>query len=398
MSLVQIIAILGTIPLFSLRTFLPAFLTALLLAYPQYFPGMGDVPPLGEDAFITRDWVLITLGILSLLEIIGDKSTAIRNLMKNAETYLKPAFFLIINLNLLDEASTEVLKDIQFAAFDPGYILLAFGALVVHWLATLRRDFISFLEDIDEDDNFFIGKISSWVEDSLVLFGFMLLIWTGIFMVLLYFLGIVFFVFLRKRYDRKIEEQKISCVNCGEKNLPYAVKCYNCKTLQPQIHAIGVLGQRRERLVTSVKKHQIELIAHRKCPDCGIKLKSHRLYQDCEVCGKTLFKSPEISDFVKYQDKRFYKLIGLSILLGFIPVVGFLVSAVLANIYLFSPYRKYVPKASSFVTKIFIKFLTFLLFLLGIALGFIAAPVYIIMRYYIWKRKFLSLSGRRKVV
>lgn len=394
MSLVQIVTILGMIPLFSMRTFLPAFLAALFITYPEYFPGMGDVPPAPEGAFISKDWVLIALGILSLLEIIGDKSSSIRNFIKEAETYLKPLFFLIINLSLLDEASTQILREVQWAAaFNPQWILLIFGGLMVHWLAKLRRNFITFLEDIDEDDNFYIGKISSWLEDSLVLFGFLLLIWAGILMVAIYAGLMALFVITQKSYDKKLEKQKVICPNCGEKNLPFAVKCYNCKNPLPQIHPVGIFGQRKKELVTNLSRHRLNLVSHRKCPDCGNKLNNAKLFGNCDTCGNPVFESPSLKDFVKYQDKKFYKITGFSILLGFIPVLGFLISALLANVYLFSPYRRYIPTGRSFVTKLFIKFLTFFLFLLGTALGFIAAPVYIILRYYIWKQRFVSLAS-----
>lgn len=399
MSLVQIVTILGSIPLFSMRTFLPAFLAALFLTYPEFFPGMSDVPPAPEGTFITKDWVLITLGILSVLEIIGDKSSSIRNFLKDAETYLKPLFFLVINLSLLDETSKEILREVQWAAIDPNWILLISGALAVHWLATLRRDFITFLEDIDEDDNFYIGTISSWIEDSLVLFGFLLLIWTGILMVIVYAGMIALFVFTRKSYDKKLEKQKKACPNCGEKNLPFAVKCYNCKYQQPEIHQVGIFGQRKKELISNLHKHRLNLVSQRRCPDCGTKTSSTGLFPNCNQCGNTLFESPTLNEFVKSQDHKFYKITGLAILLGFIPVLGFLISALMANVHLFSPYRGYIPRGRSFLTKLFIKFLTFLLFLLGIALGFIAAPVYIIMRYYIWKQRFLSVmsSGYEKV-
>lgn len=388
MSIVQVVAILGSIPLFSLRAFLPAFLTALLLTYPEYFPGLDAVPSLPEDAFLSKDWVLISLGILSVLEIVGDKSSEIRNLLKNAEPYFKPLFFLLVNLGFMDEASVEILQEVQLAAFDPLWVLLGLGTIAVHWLSSLRRNFISFLEDIDEDDNLFIGKITSWLEDSLVLFGFFLLIFTGLVMVVIYFLIIALLVYLSKRYEQKLEQQKTVCPNCGESNLPFAVKCYNCKAPQPAVHAIGILGQRKENMISDIKKHQLNLISHRKCPDCGNKLSSTKIQQSCGQCGRSLFASPSEKEFIKHQDRKFYKITALSFALGFIPVVGFLISAVMANIYLFSPYRRYIPKGSSFLTKIFIKFLTFLLFILGIALGFIAAPAYIIMRYFIWKRQF----------
>lgn len=398
MSPAQIIAILGTIPLFSLRTFLPAFLTALLLAYPECFPGMDGVASMPEDALITRDWVLVTLGILSLLEILGDKSTEIRNLVKNVETYSKPFMYLLINLSLLDDASAEVLKEIEMAAvFDPGWIPLAIGTWIVHWLSSLRRDFITFLEDIDEDDNFYISSISSWIEDSLVIFGFLLLIWTGILMVAIYAAAIGVFLLLRKRYARKLEQQKTTCPACGSKNLPFAVRCYNCKEPQPQVYGIGVFGQKKKETVSNMEQHRLKLLSHRRCSDCGNKMDSTKPIQTCNSCGNHHFKSPTTEEFIRYQDKKFYKITGLSFLLGFIPVVGFIVSAVLANVHLFTPYRRYIPKGRSFVTKIFIKFLTFFFFLLGVALGFIAAPVYIVLRYYIWKNRFVTVTKKALV-
>lgn len=390
MSIVQIVTLLGSIPLFSMRTFLPAFLAAIFLTYPEYFPGMSDTPPVAEGSFITRDWVLITLGILSILEIIGDKSTEIRNFVKNAEIYLKPLIFLVINLSLLDDSSIEVLEEMQWAGFDPMWILLAFGMLMVHWLASLRRDFITFLENIDDDDNFYIGRISSWMEDSLVLFGFLLLVWVGIIMVALYAVGIAVFVYLRKRHEQKQEQQKVICPNCAEKNLAFAVKCYNCKTFMPLVHTVGIFGQRKEKIVSDVPKHQLKLISLKKCPACGSRLNNNKFDQECDTCGSQLTDAFGVKDFVSYQDRKFYKITGLSFFLGFIPIVGFIISALMANVYLFSPYRRYLPTGSSFLTKIFIKFLTFLFFLLGVALGFIAAPVYIIMRYLVWKRRFVS--------
>lgn len=388
MTIVQVIATLGSIPLFAMRTFLPAFLTGIFLTYPNLFPGMEDVPQISEGSYLTRIWVLVILGILSALEIIGDKVPEIKNGIKDVEVYLKPASLLLVGLGLVDNSTAQILHEVQWAGFDPMWIVFGFSMLAVYWLATIRRDFITFLEDIDEDDNMFIGRFTSWMEDSLVIFGFILLVWAGILMVVVYASAIALFVFIRKRYEKKLEEQKIECAHCGERNLPFAVKCYSCKKPQAQVHGIGFFGQKKEELIYNIQKHQLKLISNRKCPDCGNKLKSNKVFQSCDHCSTELFQSPSIKDFTKSIDRKFYKIAGLSFLLGFIPVAGFVISAILANIYLFSPYRRYIPKGSSLMTKLFIKFLTFMFFLFGIAFGFIAAPVYCIMRYYIWKGKF----------
>lgn len=390
MTVIQVVAALGMIPLFASRTFLPAFLTGIFLTYPNIFPGMEGVAEVPEGSMLTRTWMLVPLGILSVLEIWADKNSDIRSMMNNAVTYLKPASYLLVSLGLIDNSSAQILYEVQWAGFDPMWVLFGFGMLVVHWLASLRRDFIDFLEDIDEDDNLFIGKIISWTEDSMVFFGFILLIWSGILMVFLYGGLIALFIYIRKRQEKILEEQKVECSQCGERNMPFAIKCFSCGAKQSQVHQIGIFGQKKDSLISSVKKHQINLISHRKCPGCGNKLKNREVFQKCEYCEEELFREPSLKTFTRSIDKKFYKIAGVLFLLGFIPIVGFVISAVMANIYLFSPYRKYIPKGGSFMTKMFIKFLTLLFFIFGVAFGFIAAPAYCIMRYYIWKGKFKS--------
>lgn len=260
MTIVQVIGTLGSIPLFAMRTFLPAFLTGIFLTYPNLFPGMEVISQVGEGSYLTRTWVLVVLGILSVMEIIGDKVPEIRTGIKEVEVYFKPASLLLVGLGLVDNSTAQIIQQVQWAAFDPMWILFGFAMLAVYWLATIRRDFITFLEDIDEDDNLFISRFTSWMEDSLVIFGFFLLIWAGILMVAFYASAIALFVYIRKRYDKKLEKQKIECAHCGERNLPFAVKCCKCKEPQARIFAIGFFGQKKDELVSNIQKHQLKLI------------------------------------------------------------------------------------------------------------------------------------------
>lgn len=394
MTVVQVITAIGFIPLFASRIFLPAFLLGLFMSYPSLFPGIDAIPPVPDETVFTRTWVLITLGVLSILEIIADKSPEIRSLMSDALIYLKPASYMLVGLGLVDKSSAQILNEVQWAGFNPMWVLFILGMLAVYWLAMLRGKFINFLEDIDEDDNMFIGHFASWMEDSLVVFGFFLLISSGFLMVAVYVIFIAFFIHMRKRFEKKLESQKTECAHCSEKNLPFAVKCCKCNKLQANIQAIGIFGQRKKELVYSIEKHQINLISQRRCPDCGNKLKNRNVSQTCDHCSTQLFESPTFQDFTKSIDKKFYKITGASFLLGFIPIIGFVISAVLANIYLFSPYRRYIPKKSSFITKILIRCLTFIFFLFGVAFGFVAAPAYCIMRYYIWRGKLKQRATR----
>jgi hypothetical protein len=389
MTLAQVISTLGAIPLFSVRTFFPAFLYALFYTHPNLFPGViENAEPVETGSFLAQNWLLIILGILSVLEFVGDKIPEVKSSMKDAEPYMRSLCYFVVELGILHESASHVINQVQWAVFNPMWLLVIFGMICVYYLSSLRRDFIAFLQDIDEDDNLFIGQIISWLEDSLVLFGFVLLIWAGIVMVIVYAIIIALFIYLRKRHERKIEKQKIQCSNCNEKNSPFAIKCFNCGKEQPHAYKIGLLGQKNKEMVTDLFEHQFNLLTHRRCPECGNKLISKTPNQRCPYCQTQLFQNPSVEDFRNRLNQKFYKILFISFFLGFIPIIGFVISAVIANIYVFAPYRKYISKRGSIFTKIFINVLTFIFFLFGIVFGFLAAPIYCLIRYYIWKKKF----------
>ena len=100
--------------------------------------GVAEVP---DGSMLTRTWMLITLGVLSILEIWADKNSDIRSMMNNAVTYLKPASYLLVSLGLIDNSSAQILYEVQWAGFDPMWILFTFGMLAVHWLASLKERF-----------------------------------------------------------------------------------------------------------------------------------------------------------------------------------------------------------------------------------------------------------------
>ncbi len=385
----QLLAIIGTIPLFSMRTFFPAFLTALFFAYPQWFPGVESVDTAAEQVtFLSQNWLLILLGILSILEFVGDKNTDVRYFLREAEPYIKPISYLLVQFFIMSESSTTIVEQINWAGFNPLLILSIIGTGAVYFLSKLRKKFLDFLSDIDADDNLFIGKIISWIEDSLVLFGFLLLIWTGVFMIICYLLVIAILIFIAKKYEKQAENDKITCKNCAAKIYPYAVDCQNCGTKNNTVFNIGILGQRKINLTENIDNHRLNLTAQRRCPKCAAKFDKRSVSQVCNSCGTVLFDDPNRKQFVKYLDRKFYVILGISFVVGFVPILGFVVSASLVSIYLLSPYRKYISKSGTLLSRIMIKILTLILFIFGAGLGFIAAPLYATIRYYIIRSQF----------
>lgn len=389
MSITQIISTVGVIPLFSMRTFFPAFLIALFLTYPEFFPGtVENIQPIEVSSFFAKNWLLILLGVLSALEFVGDKIPEVKGLLNEFEPYLKSASFLAIELGMLNENASQVLEQVQWAGFDTSTVLIILGTLAVFFLATLRTQFIRFLQDIDEDDNLLIGQFISWLEDSLVLFGFLLLIWSGILMVAVYGILVSAFVYSVKKHETKVESQKVNCQSCSEKILPFAVSCSHCGTNQSQISVITLFGQKSEKFVKQLETHKFNLLAQKRCPSCATKLITNSPNQVCQICNTKLFEEPTEKFFIKTLNRKFYQVLILSFFLGLVPIFGFIASVLVAKITLFSPYKKFISTKDSLKTKLFIRFYTFLFFILGIALGFIAAPVFCTIRYFLWKRKF----------
>ncbi|HOZ29366.1 MAG TPA: zinc ribbon domain-containing protein [Bacteroidales bacterium] len=393
MNFPQLLSIIGTIPLFSMRTFFPAFLTALFFAHPEWFPGVENIEGVAEQGtFLAQNWLVILLGVLSILEFVADKNTDVRQFLREAEPYMKPISYLLIQFFIMSENSEEVLEQVNWAGFNPLIIIAVIGSGAVYFLSMLRKRFLNFLSDIDEDDNLYIGKIISWIEDSLVLFGFLLLIWTGVFMIILYAIIIGIFLLLRKLNEKRIENEKNICPNCGAKVYPFAIRCQQCGHEQPAIFDIGIFGNRKANLISDFRKHEFKLLAQRRCPSCATKSKIRSPFQKCSTCNTEFFKNPTINEFIKHQDRKFQLVFVLSFVIGLLPIIGFVITAGITGISLLSPYRLYISESGNFISKILIRFVTILLFILGIGAGFIASPLYCLIRYTIIKNQFKIIT------
>lgn len=389
MNFFQLLSILGTIPLFAMRTFFPAFLAALFFAHPEWFPGVSSADDIVTySSFMQQHWLVIALGILTILEFIGDKNADIRKFLHEAEPYMKPVSYLLIQLFALSSSNTQVIESIQWTGFNPLIVLSVFGTGAVYFLALIRKKTLSWLRDVDEDDNLYIGRLISWMEDSLIFFGFVLLVWTGVFMVILYAIIIALFFFLRRLFAKRIEKSKKSCPNCNKKIYPFAVKCEHCGFVQNEIKSIGILGNARQKLVMVIAKHRIILLSQRRCPDCGTKSEKKNINQKCKVCGTHFFENPDVEAFIKFHDRKFFIILVFSAVIGFIPIFGFVASAVITGIHLLSPYRRYISNTENFFARILIKIMTALFFIIGAGAGFIVAPVYCLIRYNIIKNQF----------
>ncbi len=380
----------GSIPLFASRTFLPAFMTAFMLKYPKFVPFIEAPEASTPDIWLTKPIVILVLFLLSIAEIWADKNPDIQQVMSEAEKYLKPVVYAIVQFGFADPQTAEVLGGIHWAGFGLNQIFALVCTVGVFFLTVFRQSTVEFLTELDADGDLGLKKLISYIEDSWVLFGFIFLLMAGVIQLVVFGAILTWLYFVKKRGEKKRENQKVSCSNCHMKIHPIAPHCKNCGTAQSDAKKIGFVGQNTLKSVQNQKNHALDLLVYRRCPHCAEKLKAHQKQQTCSSCGTTIFESEQQKEFVRFLDKRFTILVILSIGLGFIPIAGIVISLILANILLLSPYRKYTPRTQVFFSKIWSKIILILVIALGSIGGFVLAPIYISVRYILSRRAFLK--------
>ncbi|WP_375558968.1 DUF4126 family protein [Bernardetia sp. OM2101] len=390
MSLAVLLHAIGTIPLFASRAFLPAFLTSLLFRFPNLF-SFSEIDAPSADLFITKTPVIIVLGILAVLEILADKNTDIKALWLQAEPFLKPIIYSIMLLGVVDSDSEAIMQGIYQAGMGE-YVMIFFTAGAVYGLTILRASIQQWLLEIDGDGDLFLNFIFSSIEDTFVFFGFFLLLFFGIGAVI--FFGVV--VGILYLWQRKIkaneEKQKITCSSCQHKNPPFALECSNCHIPQNEIYKIGFLGQKKEEQISNEtnvrKKHTLNLLTQERCGYCAEKTNK----KVCPTCRKEhiLNSSENRKAYIRFVQKRYALWLPLSIGLGFIPILGIAIAVLGANLYVFAPLKRQIPTIKAVGVQILTKFLIFCVIFFGSIAGFILAPLYCSIRFFMWRTAFVK--------
>ena len=389
MSLAILLHAIGTIPLFASRAFLPAFLTSLLFKFPNLVPFSSiDVP--SAELFITKTPVLIVLGILTVLEILTDKNTDLKTLWLQAEPFLKPIIYSIMLLGVVDNDSEAIMKGIYQAGMSD-YILIPITAGAVYGLTILRTRIQQLILDIDEDGDLFLNFVFSSLEDTFVFFGFLLLLTTGILAVIFFALVVGGVYLWQRRIRANQEKEKNPCPICQTRNPPFALECSKCHTSQEEIHKIGLFGQRKQELTIdstkSRKKHALNLLAQGRCGYCATKTQK-RVCPDCQK-EHILNSSENKKAYLHFIQKRYAIWLPITIAVGFIPIIGIGISIMGANLYVFAPFKRQISTVTSVGVQILSKILLFLVIFFGSVAGFILAPLYCSVRFFMWRTTFL---------
>lgn len=408
-SLATVLAGVNSIGLFASRAFVSAFAVAAVL---KWGPDIGLINNTGllkhvhsVPSWFTHDATVTILGLLALLEIAANKSADARAVLNEVDSYLKSGSSFLTTLatsGIITAQDKEVIEEIiSFSWQEPvraglgegalGFVVALFTAGGVYVTCQVRSRLLGVLSEADPDDDTMIGGLLSWLEDLWAFFGTLLLILFPI--VMLVITGMIFtcIALLQWRAKRREEKSKVPCASCGKEMYRHAVACPSCRAANPAIHAIGWLGQSKDKLAKDPEAQPVRLTQKQRCPACAANLEPRQMRQRCPACGYELFESEDDSKaYLAALDQRYPKVLVVTALLSLIPIVGLIPAIMVYRLRLIAPLRRYLSLARRVPLGVGLKLLFFVLIWVQVipGVGALAVPLMASISYGTHRRSF----------
>ena len=391
-SLSTVLTGVNSVGLFASRAFVSAFAVAAVL---KFGPDIGFINNTGllaqvhsVPSWFTHDITVTMLGLLALLEIAATKSPDARAILIEVDQYLKSGMAFVSTLavgGILSAQDKEVLdtiiswqEPVRAGLGDSAVNLLVAGMTAggVYVSCIVRRNLLGTLAEADPDDDTMIGGLLSWLEDIWALFGTMLLILFPIVMLTLSAVLFASIALLQWRAKRKEEKSKVACGSCGEPMYRSAVTCPSCQSPNAAVHAVGWLGQSKNKLVSDPAGQPVRLTQKQSCPVCATHLQPRQMRQTCPTCAHELFEIEAASkSYLSTLDQRYPKLLIVTALLSLIPIVGLIPAIMVYRLRLISPLRRYLTLTRRVPLSFGLKLLFIVLIWVQVSPGVGAAAV-----------------------
>ena len=327
-----------------------------------------------------------------MFEIIGDKIPEIKQVMVVFDKYIKSGMAIATNFALLGPDSMAIINSTQAGiSFYQCWGIFCAGMVLL--LAKIRAGLFDILFEIDDEDSLGINSIFSFLEDLWVIIGIVLVVVVPIVVFIL--VGIVFGVvyLIEKHYEKKEKKSFTICTSCKGKIHPSALACQHCQSPVETPLQIGILGKIKDEPVPDIKEHVFELIRAKRCPSCATKFTRNKINQTCLACTEPAFGDMiKVINYTKYINGKVLCIVGISTLLGLIPIIGMILSIVISKIVLIRPYKQYLSVRKRIFGKWVLRFIGFILIVLQ-AIPFIGAlspPIFVFISYRHWKKSFIK--------
>ena len=388
---------LGLSGFFASRAFLPAFASALVAKYGSSIPMLGDVEFLQKmsDAphWFTNPMVVWGLGILAVVELVGEKSPDVRQIMDEGMTYVKPALAAATSYGFMSATDAQAVNEMMSHAGVLESIPALLSAGATYFLSSTRQGVVEILNEADEDDTLGIRGFISWCEELWALFGVWILIALPFLVVAL--LGFVYGVLwlIRKRHESKMEAAKIECPTCKTRIHPFATACYSCGYVQERPHKLSFLGGTQEETESDPLAQKIRLLELRRSPLSGDRAEEKSVDTKCETDGVMLLGDKSLTrSYMEKVDARLFPVMLFGALFSLVPGLGLIIGVIFYRFQLVGPYRRYLPWSKGLAVKWLIRLIFLLLVILQFVpvVGAAAVPMMALINHRFYRSAFRS--------
>ncbi|MEO1082850.1 MAG: hypothetical protein AAFY88_01270 [Acidobacteriota bacterium] len=291
---------LGLVPYCTARTFLPLFSAALTvqLGGGVFGSAAGDgVQMFGNAAaWLTSPGMLLVLGFLAFAEVVGGKTPEWRELSLVVDSKAKAAAAFVLSAALapggLEGAAVETATLATSFAQPLEYGWAVLVGFLTWFSASLRTGIFGFLIEVDPDDDLGLQGVLSWLEDAIGFGGVLFVVVLPVFSLLLMGFTLWGLWLARRAIEAHEERTKTPCDRCGHAFAPCGLRCPKCNFARPQVMAVGLLGTVKKTLAPDLAEHARQLLARKRCPACGERLKERQLRQVCSACHVEPFSEP----------------------------------------------------------------------------------------------------------
>ncbi len=388
---------LASIPMFSSRTFGAMFWVAAAarLHAEGFFRFVENLGPLRFSAelhfpsWLIDDRTLSVLLVLTLVELWADKNPEIRSMLSELDPTIKAAGDLIFqNVALVGSLALVASSGLRHAGLgDAAWTLVP--AAAVFLVAGLRRNVLSFLTELDEDDDLGVRKLISWAEDGWVgasafLVVLMPVVALAVAGATCAALGLVQ-LWMRHRERRLM----VTCHGCDDRILPSALTCHHCRRPVDHPVTVGVLGQPTRHPVTDLDAHRLRLLSKKRCLVCATRLSSKALRQACPCCDAEMLPSREWAErYLEYVHGKLPKTLLVCFGFSLVPVFGLIPGVIYYRLGLISALRTYVPPTMGCMTRWIVRLSNLLLlaFQWVPIFGALTLPAMCALNYALYRR------------
>ncbi len=402
MSTLALLHALGSCSLFASRVFLPALLTAVLLRFGPAIPWIGDLGVLnslsGHPVWFTSDLCLLALLALSVAELAGDRVAELRELLTTAELYAKPTLAAATALGVVHASDAAFAGS---ALHQAGFGELALPAVAAAGTATLtwlRQGALGWLQDADPHDHLHVQRLLRWGEDMWLVVGAVVLVLLPALMVLGLLGAFALLGGLRALARKREAAARLPCRNCTRPMWRCAPTCAHCATDAARVETVGVLGQSTGKYVVDPESHALDLLGRLRCPNCAERLRRGDPQQDCSACGRAAFAQPtDGAAYVAHLDRKLPATLLAVGALSLVPVLGYIVGHLVAQLRLLGPARAHVPLGRRLLTRWLLRLVHWLVLVAQVlpGAGAVLAVVFTAVQYGIWRRQVLAAAAQR---